>query len=80
MRADPCQSDFLTREQLPSDPDPAGERIVRCPRCEQPLLVDEVRISSWESGPERLPCPVCNQEIVLDVYRAAIRGVRKPAR
>lgn len=77
VRANPCQSDFLAREQLPREPDPAGERIVPCPRCEQPLLVDEVRIAGWMGDPERLPCPVCNQEIVLDVYRAAIRGVRK---
>ena len=54
-----------------------GEATVRCGRCSRPLLVDEVRFAGWQGPPERLICPVCDATVVIDVYRAAIRGVRK---
>jgi DisA bacterial checkpoint controller nucleotide-binding len=75
VRADPCRTGF--RLNLLQSADPAGERTIRCPRCKKLLLVDEIRFERWQGGPERLPCPVCAEEIIIDAYRAAIRGVRK---
>lgn len=57
--------------------DPSGETTVRCSQCSRPLLVDEVRFEGWQGPPERLICPVCDATVAIDVYRAAIRGVRK---
>jgi hypothetical protein len=76
VRSDPCRSGspVAARRQ---PPDPAGEATVRCERCGRALLVDEVRFPGWRGEPERLTCPVCGAAVVLDVYRAAIRGVRK---
>jgi hypothetical protein len=76
VRSDPCRSGspVAARRQ---PPDPVGEATVRCERCGRALLVDEVRFAGWRGGPERLSCPVCGAAVVLDVYRAAIRGVRK---
>jgi hypothetical protein len=54
-----------------------GETTVHCAQCFRPLLVDEVRFAGWEGPPERLTCPVCDATVIIDVYRAAIRGVRK---
>src|SRR5205823_2262845 len=77
VRADPCRSGFPLDLLGALAPDPAGETTVCCPRCERPLLVDEIRFAGWEGDPEHLPCPVCATELVLDAYRSAIRGVRK---
>ncbi|MGH9243939.1 MAG: diadenylate cyclase [Acidimicrobiales bacterium] len=80
VRADPCRTGFPVTVLGSDPPDPTGEAIVPCTRCRQPLLVDHVRFDGWRGGPERLPCPVCGNVIVIDAYRAAIRGVAKDGR
>jgi hypothetical protein len=76
VRTDLCHSGLPA--SLPvAVADPAGETTVRCAQCGRPLLVDEVRFDGWEGPPERLTCPVCDATVMIDVYRAAIRGVRK---
>ncbi|MCU1456864.1 MAG: hypothetical protein JWL73_956 [Actinomycetia bacterium] len=61
----------------PGIPDPAGEAEVVCPVCAKRLLVDEVRFDGWAGGPDEQRCPVCDTVVLIDAYRAAIRGVRK---
>jgi hypothetical protein len=77
VRSDPCRSGFTPVTLRTTPPDPGGEATVRCERCGRALLIDEIRFSGWRGGSEQLSCPVCGAGIVLDVYRAAIRGVRK---
>jgi hypothetical protein len=61
----------------PATPDPVGETEVVCPVCTKPLLVDEVRFDGWTGGPDEQRFPVCDAVVLIDAYRAAIRGVRK---
>jgi DNA integrity scanning protein DisA with diadenylate cyclase activity len=70
VRVDPCRLGF-TVGQL--EPDSEGE-IVPCPSCKRELLIDTTDIPGWVGGPEELACPVCDEPIVVDAYRAAIRG------
>jgi hypothetical protein len=76
VRVDPCRSGFPTR-LLEVEPDPEDERFITCPACQRLLLFDVVDIPAWTGPPEVLPCPVCRATLELDVYRAAVRGVRK---
>jgi hypothetical protein len=76
VRTDLCHSGLPAALPL-TVADPEAEATVRCDQCFRPLLVDEVRFAGWQGPPERLDCPVCNAAVVIDVYRAAIRGVRK---
>jgi DNA integrity scanning protein DisA with diadenylate cyclase activity len=77
VKSDLCRSGFPAAVRRAAPPDPGGETTVRCGRCGRALLVDEIRFPGWRGGPEQLTCPVCGAAVVLDVYRAAIRGVRK---
>jgi hypothetical protein len=76
VRTDLCHSGFPAAAPA-SMVNLEGETTVHCGRCLRPLLVDEVRFAGWRGRPERLSCPVCDAAVVIDVYRAAIRGVRK---
>ncbi|HEY2302483.1 MAG TPA: diadenylate cyclase [Acidimicrobiales bacterium] len=76
VRTDLCHSGLPAALPL-TVADPDAETTVRCDQCFRPLLVDEVRFAGWQGPPERLVCPVCDATVVIDVYRAAIRGVRK---
>ncbi|HSL57125.1 MAG TPA: diadenylate cyclase [Acidimicrobiales bacterium] len=74
VRIDPCATSIRV------SPPPIGSAAgsiaeVRCPRCEVLLLVDIVHFDGWDGPPERLTCPVCEHEVVVDEYRAAVGGV-----
>jgi DNA integrity scanning protein DisA with diadenylate cyclase activity len=70
VRVDPCRLGFtIARLQ----PDSAG-LVMGCPSCKRELLVDVTDIPGWAGGPEELACPVCDEPITVDAYRAAIRG------
>jgi hypothetical protein len=73
VRVDPC------RVGLPAGITDAvsGGRDVTCPTCGRHLLVDVTDLPGWTGGPDVQPCPVCAGAVVVDVYRAAIRGALK---
>lgn len=76
VRVDPCRLGF-TIARL--EPDSEGE-VVPCPSCKRELLIDVTDVPGWAGGPEVLGCPVCDEPITVDAYRAAIRGpVKLPA-
>ena len=76
VRVDPCRLGF-TIARL--EPDSDGQ-VMPCPSCKRELLVDVTDVPGWAGGPEVLACPVCDEPIVVDAYRAAIRGpVKLPA-
>lgn len=74
VRVDPCATSVRV-EPPPIGADPGSQRHVRCPRCGVLLLVDVVHFDGWTGGPEHHPCPVCGQDLRIDEYRAAVRGV-----
>lgn len=74
LRIDPCGA--AERFEPPRvGTEPGLARRQTCRRCRSSLLVDVVDIPGWAGGPEHLECPVCGGPIVVDVYRAALRGV-----
>lgn len=73
VRVDPCRLGFTVGRL---EPDAEGE-VVTCPECKRELLVDTTDVPGWAGGPEVLACPVCDEPIVVDAYRAAIRGPLK---
>ncbi|CAN5531739.1 hypothetical protein BH20ACT2_BH20ACT2_10160 [soil metagenome] len=77
IETNPCRSGFPIGLLSAADIHPDDELTVRCPTCARPLLVDVVRIAGWTGGPERLACPVCDNPVEIDAYRAVIRGVPK---
>jgi DNA integrity scanning protein DisA with diadenylate cyclase activity len=75
VRVDPCRLGF-TIARL--EPDSGGE-VMPCRSCKRELLVDVTDVPGWAGEPEVLACPVCDEPIVVDAYRAAIRGpVKRP--
>ncbi len=77
VRTDACRVGDIATVGTPAIPDPAGETDVVCAVCRKVLLVDAVHFDGWAGGPDEQRCPVCDSVVVIDAYRAAIRGVRK---